>query len=228
MEMEKLQRKWKRETRKEIRQMNSMEPTSKEMDIQDALQEEKFDLAECEVETLRRAALERGLPFDPERRVYRKSELKDYGMVREGYTRAELRDRGIGPGSVTCFDLLAEKAEELLPVETPFGSGIRKWQLPIDMMPIRVMKTVFPPNTTVQSHVHPPHSEEAPGGGLRIIVEGSINYKEKKYGPGDWFFAANGEPYEFTTDPNHETVVFYKYAFFAVEKGNRFSHPHPA
>src|SRR5271165_2957696 len=46
----------------------------------------------------------------------------------------------------------SQEAEKLLPVETPFGSGIRKWQLPIDMMPIRVMKTIFPPNSRVESH----------------------------------------------------------------------------
>ena len=188
--------------------------------------DEVFELAECEVETLHRASIERDLAFDPTRTIYRKSELKKYGMVREGYTRSELRERGIGPGALTCFDPLAEKAEELLPVETPFGSGIRKWQLPIDMMPIRVMKTIFPPNSVVKSHVHPMHSDESPGGGLRIIVAGSIIYKDKKYGPGDWFFAVNGEPYEFKTDPHKQTVVFYKYTFFAVEKGNRFSHPH--
>jgi len=190
--------------------------------------DEVFELSDCEVETLRRAALDRNLSFDPLRTIYRNSELKAYGMVREGYTRAEMRERGIGPGALTCFDTLAEKAEELLPVETPFGSGIRKWQLPIDMIPIQVMKTIFPPGSVVKSHVHPPHSDEAPGGGLRIVVEGSISYKGRKFGPGDWFFAVNGEPYEFTTDPERHTVVFYKYTFFAVEKGNRFSHPHSA
>jgi hypothetical protein len=190
--------------------------------------DEVFDLIECEVETLRRAALERGLPYDPVKTRYTRGELRRYGLVREGYTRAEIRQRGIGPNAVTSFDDLANAAPDLLPVETPFASGIRKWQLPIDMFPLRIYQTVFPPGSRVASHLHPPHSDEAPGGGLRIIASGSIVYKGRKYGPGDWFFAPNGEPYEFETDAQVETIVFYKYAFFGIEEGNRFSHPHRA
>jgi hypothetical protein len=83
--------------------------------------DESFYLSDVEVETLRRAALYRGLPFDPQRRTYTRSELEPYGMVREGYTRAELRQRGFGPVEVSCFDEAAKSAEELLKVETPFG-----------------------------------------------------------------------------------------------------------
>ena len=188
--------------------------------------DDEFQLSDCEVETLKRAAEHRKLPYDPLRRSYKLRELHRYGLVREGYTRGELRDRGINPGSITSFDDAARSASSLLPVETPFGSGIVKWQLPIDMMPLRVFQTIFPPNTHVTSHMHPPHSDDSPGGGLRIITSGSITYKGKRYGVGDWFFASNGEPYEFTTDPLIHTVVFYKYAFFGVEHGNRFSHPY--
>lgn len=185
-----------------------------------------FHLSDVEVETLRRAALERALPFDANRRAYSKQELDKYGMVREGYTREELRELGFGADSVTCFDDRAEKAKEVLQVDTPFGSGIKKWQLPIDMMPMRVHQTVFPPNTIVSPHVHPENTEDAPGGGLRIVSRGRIFYNEKEYGSGDWFFVPNGTPYSFTTDPEVETIVFYKYAFFGFAEGNRFSHPH--
>lgn len=188
--------------------------------------EEVFELIECEVETLRRAALERGLPFDPLRSIYKASELKAYGLAREAYNQQELRARGILPATVTSFDDVAGKAESLTPVETPFASGIRKWQLPIDMLPLQTMKTVLPPGTVVTSHTHPPHSKDSPGGGLRIVTSGSIEFRGKKFGPGDWFFCVNGEPYEFVTDPSEETVVFYTYRFFAVEEGNRFSAPH--
>lgn len=188
--------------------------------------DEEFYLADCEVETLRRAAIQRKMPFDPSRRHYTRAELQRYGLVREGYTQEELRARGIGPGAVTSFDRIAAEAPELLPVETPFGKGIRKWQLPIDMMPLRIFQTVLPPGTYVSRHVHPPHSQEAPGGCLRIVSRGSVTYNGTRFGPGDWFFAPNGEPYEFTTDPEVETVFFYKYKFFGVEQGNRFSHPH--
>jgi len=187
---------------------------------------EEFILSDCEIETLRRAAIDRRQPYDPAKRRYTRAELRRYGLVREGYTREELRGRGINPCAVTSADPLACDGLNLLPVETPFGTGIRKWQLPIDMLPLRVFQTLFPPATVVSSHVHPPHSEEAPGGGLRIVTRGSVTYKEKIFGPGEWFFAPNGEPYEFVTDAKEETVVFYTYAFFGVEHGNRFSHPH--
>lgn len=114
-----------------------------------------------------------------------------------------------------------------LPIDAPFGdSGVRKYELPIDMLPLRVAKTIFPPGSRVASHVHPKHSEDAPGGGLRIIVAGTVEYAGRTYGPGDWFFVPNGTPYEFVTDPHRETIVFYKYNFFGMEDGNRFSHPH--
>jgi hypothetical protein len=192
----------------------------------DTSNEEIFDLSDVEVETLRRAAIERKMPFDPRRRNYSRAELLEYGMVREGYTREELRALGFGVEPVSCFDERAKRAEELLRVDTPFGSGIRKWQLPIDMMPMRVNLTVFPPNTTVSRHVHPANSPDAPGGGLRIISKGRIFHEGREYGPGDWFFVPNGTPYAFTTDPDVPTVVFYKYAFFGFVEGNRFSHPH--
>lgn len=186
---------------------------------------EEFTLSDVEMETLRRASVERSLPFDGGKRVYTSEDLSLYGMVREGYTRQELRARGFGPEEVSCFDERAKAAEELLKVDTPFGSGIRKWQLPIDMMPMRDHQTEFSPNTTVVSHVHPAAEPDAPGGSLRIVTKGKILYKDREYGPGDWFFIPNGVAYTFTTDPATATVVMYRYAFFGFEQGNRFSHP---
>jgi hypothetical protein len=60
------------------------------------------------------------------------------------------------------------------------------------------------------------------------VVKGTITFKGRDYKAGDWFFVPNGVAYSFTTDPANETVVFYKYAFFGFEDGNRFSHPHEA
>lgn len=185
-----------------------------------------FELCDVEIETLRRAAIHRGIPFDPKRRKYSGQELKRYGLVREGYNRSELRDRGIVPGVVSSLDSSTDEAMKRLPLETPYGEGIAKYELPIDMLPLRVAKTIFPPNSHVTKHIHPPHAEESPGGSLRIVVSGSIDYDGRTYGPGDWFFVPNGVAYEFHSDRNVDTVVFYKYAFFGVEDGNRFSHPY--
>lgn len=184
-----------------------------------------FDLCDVEIETVRRAAQERGLAFDPAQQRYSEHDLSRYGLVREGYTRQELSAVGIGPSKVSSLDYSTRILQEKLPLATPFGSGIEKFQLPIDMMPIRVAKTIFPPGSAVKEHVHPPHSEEDPGGGLRLIISGWILFEDRRYEPGEWFFVPNGTPYEFSTDPLHETVVFYTYRFFGAEFGNRFSHP---
>lgn len=202
----------------DIKVEDKIEPSKKEY-------EEVFELSDVEIETLRRASLERSLPFDEKRRVYTREQLSEYGMVREGYTREELRNVGLGPEEVSCFDDRAKAAQELLRVDAPFGSGIQKWQLPIDMLPMRVNQTLFPPNTCVKSHVHPANTPDAPGGGLRIVTKGKILYKGKEYGPGDWFFVPNGVSYTFTTDPSGPTTVMYSYSFFGFEQGNRFSHP---
>ena len=147
-------------------------------------------------------------------------------MVRKAYTTEELRAAGFGPDPVTSFDEKAKAAEELLKVDTPFGSGIRKWQLPVNMIEMRVYETVFPPNTVVEPHVHPEYSVDDPGGSLRIIVRGSILYNGRTFGPGDWFFVPNGVPYTFRSAPDQNTHVMYLYRFFAASEGNRFSHPH--
>ena len=185
-----------------------------------------FSLSDCEHETLKRAAQQRVMPFDEERREYTGSELETFGLVREGYNRREMHKAGVKPERVSCFDEIAIMAERTMPLDTPFGSNIRKWQLPIDMMPIRVSKTVFPKNSVVRPHVHPEGEVGNPGGGLRVVTKGCITFDGKAYGPGDWFFVPNGVPYEFLTSSEGDTEVMYTYAFFAAAEGYRFSHPH--
>jgi hypothetical protein len=184
-----------------------------------------FNLCDVEIETVRRAAFDRGLPFEPEKTIYSFDELSRYGIVREGYNRAELRARGITPKVISSLDQSTSASQQTLRLATPFGSGIEKYELPIDMLPIRVAKTVFAPGSVVTRHVHPPHSEESPGGGVRIVVSGYVLFEGRRHGPGDWFFTPNGSPYEFSTDPDGVTIVFYSYSFFGAERGNRFSHP---
>jgi hypothetical protein len=168
----------------------------------------------------------RSRPYDSKRTDYSKGELTQFGMVRKAYTTEELRAAGFGPDPVTSFDEKAKAAEELPKVDTPFGSGIRKWQLPVNMIEMCVYETVFPLNTVVEPHVHPENSVDDPGGSLRIIVRGSILYDGRTFGPGDWFFVPNGVPYTFRSAPDQNTHVMYLYRFFAASEGNRFSHPH--
>lgn len=185
-----------------------------------------FELLDCEVETLRRAALERGLLFDSDRRNYTAAELSNYGMVREAYNSDELRERGFSSKEiVTCFDDKAKKAREELQIDAPFGSDLRKWQIPVDVCEWRVFITEFAPGSHVDAHVHPEHSAEEPGGSMRTVLKGSLNYAGTEYSPGDWFYVPNGVPYAFTSDPDVKTIVMYKYRFFSLSEGNRFSHP---
>ena len=188
--------------------------------------EETFKLSDVEMETLKRAASQNGKSFNSQKRDYKGSELSEYGLVREGYNHEELKALGVKPEIVTSLDEAEKSAKTKMLLDTPFGSGILKWQLPIDMMPIRVAKTIFPKNSNVDSHVHPESTQEDAGGGLRMIAKGSVIYAGKKYEAGDWFFIPNGHPYEFKTDPKSETIVFYTYRFFGAIEGNRFSHPH--
>lgn len=185
-----------------------------------------FNLSDVEVETLRRAALERNLSFDPTRRQYSTKELNDYGLVREAYNSPELSALGFGKNKVvTSFDLEASAAREKLLVDAPFANKIRKWQIPVDVCEWRVFITEFPKSTYVEPHVHAANTPDNPGGSMRTVLKGSITYAGRQYGPGDWFFIPNGIPYSFKTDGEQQTIVMYKYAFFAVAAGNRFSHP---
>ncbi len=188
--------------------------------------EQTFKLSPVEVETMRRAAHQRSKSFDPTKLSYSSKELDSYGLVREGYTREEISKLGIKPSIVTSKDKLEEIAQSELLLDTPFGSKIKKWQIPVDMMPIRVAKTIFPKNSVVNLHVHPKNTDDDPGGGLRMVAKGSVNYRGENYLAGDWFFVPNGTSYEFTTSKNEETILFYTYTFFGAAEGNRFSHPH--
>jgi hypothetical protein len=185
-----------------------------------------FVLSDVEVETLRRAAVERGLGFDPERRQYSAAELSTYGLAREAYNSQELMAFGIDQNKVvTSFDLETAQAREQLLVDAPFASSIRKWQLPIDICEWRAFISEFPPDTFVEPHVHPANAPNNPGGSLRTVLNGSLRYAGKVFGPGDWFFIPNGVPYSFRSDSAVPTTVMYLYRFFAVAEGNRFSAP---
>lgn len=184
-----------------------------------------FTLNDVEVETLRRAAVERGLSFDDKRITYTAAELDEYGLAREAYNSEELKALGVDRTKVmTSSDALTATAREHLQVDAPFANGIRKWQLPIDISEWRMYMTEFPPNSSVAPHVHPANTAENPGGSLRTVLTGNITYAGRTYGPGDWFYIPNGIPYTFRTAPDKNTTVLYSYAFFEAPR-NRFSHP---
>ena len=170
-------------------------------------------LDERELQIVREKCEELNQFFDPKKNEYTLEELGAIGIVRESYSVKEMRSMGFdNSGVVTSFDQVASLAQEKLKIGAPFAKGVTKWQLPIDVEGIRIMTTVFPPNTTVLSHVHSVLDENVKSGGLRIVVTGSIIYEGKKYSPGDWFFVPNGTAYSFTTDPKKETKENYFYS----------------
>lgn len=188
--------------------------------------EHEWVLSDVEIETLRRAAVLRNLPFDPRRRSYKTQELDRYGLVREAYNSSELAEFGVDRNRVvTSFDTVVEQARNHLLVDAPFASVTRKWQLPVDLWEGRTYITEFEAGSQVKPHVHPANSSEDPGGSLRIVLKGSLHYAGRDFGPGDWFYIPNGVPYAFRSDDHGMTKVLYKYAFFGVSDGNRFSSP---
>lgn len=185
-----------------------------------------FELSNNEMEILRHAALDRSLPFDSEKRIYSNAELKNFGMVREGYNMKEMDSLGFKPGIVTSFDKSVELAKTELRVETPFANNIVKWQLPL-FWGLKFHMTHFPPNTVVHSHKHPDipfFHEEGPAGGLRIVIAGKIIFEGKEFFPGDWFFVPNGIPYSFRTDSEGADEA-YGYGGGSCRVEVRFSPP---
>jgi hypothetical protein len=194
--------------------------------MKSASQDEIFNLCDAEVETLRRAAAERDMLFDSSRRQYSLAELSEYGLVRESYDSDELKAFGVDRNKVvTSFDPISLAAREHLVVDAPFADKIRKWQIPIDITDMRTLISEFPPESFVEPHVHPKNTNVDPGGSLRVILSGSIEYAGKIFVSGDWFYIPNGVPYSFRTNEKNYTVVLYSYAFFAPSDGNRFSYP---
>lgn len=185
-------------------------------------------LDENEMEIAAIAAKEKGMDFDKSRNQYSISELAAYGLVRESWSVNEMREKGFSnEGVVTSFDDDTLRAENDLRVDAPYADGAQKWQLPIALPNFRIMMTRFPPNTVVEPHVHPDIDDITKCGQYRIVIEGSITYNGKKYGPGEWFFIPNGVPYSFVTDPDVETLENYAYQYNRRNMPVRFSNPRP-
>ena len=62
--------------------------------------------------------------FDPDRTTYTRSQLAPFGLVREGYTRSELRSRGIRPQKVSSLAVETEREIRKLPFDTPYGVAL--------------------------------------------------------------------------------------------------------
>ncbi len=83
--------------------------------------------------------------------------------------------------------------------------GFVKFQLPVHFEgPTQTYLSFAAPRTKVPSHSH----NEGPG--IRVIISGSIIYKDHELTAGDWMYIPKGKPYEFEVGPM-AAGVFYCY-----------------
>ncbi|MCV2883473.1 cupin domain-containing protein [Aestuariibacter sp. AA17] len=81
--------------------------------------------------------------------------------------------------------------------------GFKKVQFPVFMeKPSQLFYSVGAPDTKVKRHSH----DE--GDGFRLIVGGSIIYKDQELKEGDWMFIPAGEPYEFDVGPSGAMICY--------------------
>jgi hypothetical protein len=107
-------------------------------------------------------------------------------------------------GILTSKDKAAQSALKLLAV-TNVPDGFTKYQLPIAFDgPTLTYLSHGAPNTRVPSHSH------NEGAGIRLIVAGSIRYKETELMAGDWMYIPKGAAYEFEVGPLG-MIAFYCY-----------------
>jgi hypothetical protein len=89
--------------------------------------------------------------------------------------------------------------------------GFRKWQLPFVFDQSQFFFSVSQPDVKVAKHSH----DE--GQGIRLIVSGSIYYKDKELKSGDWMYIPKGTAYELTVG-SYGVVMFYCYQCCCVPK----------
>ena len=79
---------------------------------------------------------------------------------------------------------------------TNIPGGFNKWQLPIHFTePVFTFLSFGAPNTDVPEHSH----DDGPG--LRIILNGSINYDGNELTAGDWMYLPAKAKYSFRVGP---------------------------
>lgn len=107
-------------------------------------------------------------------------------------------------GIVTSRDEGVMRLADKLAIDN-IPSGFQKTQLPVFFDgPSQFYLSRGAPNSKVPSHSH----DE--GDGLRVILDGSIHYKDRQLGAGDWMFIPKGQKYEFEVGADGVSM-FYCY-----------------
>jgi hypothetical protein len=107
----------------------------------------------------------------------------------------------VGKQIVTSQDKGITKVLNLLGTDN-IPDGFKKWQLPFIFDKTQMFFSVGNPDVLVPEHSH----DE--GDGIRIIVSGSIFYKDKELKSGDWMFIPQGAKYSIKTGPFGSTMCY--------------------
>jgi hypothetical protein len=106
---------------------------------------------------------------------------------------------------VTSKDSDSAKATEALMV-TNIPEGVSRWQLPFFVERSQFFLSVASPYTKVPQHSH---SDT----GVRLIISGSLKFKDQELTAGDWMYVPANVPYSFEAGPQGAT-------FFACYQGS--------
>jgi hypothetical protein len=111
---------------------------------------------------------------------------------------------------ITSQDKGIEKVLNLLAADN-VPDGFKKWQLPLIFAKSQMFFSVGSPDILVPTHSH----DE--GDGIRIIVSGSVFYKDKELKSGDWMYVPKGMEYSIKIGPMGSTM-FYCYQCCCVPR----------
>jgi uncharacterized RmlC-like cupin family protein len=145
--------------------------------------------------------------------------LKEAGVLRVNYDQDEIQAAGFDTQQVLTSFSDASAAESRLKVDVPFR-GVTKYQIPA-AVGIHIVKMA--PNSEVTEHAHPPVDPANPGGALRIVLKGDLDFNGQRYGPGDWFYVPDGTPYSFKAGPVSDVEVSYKWTRDPKPQMERFA-----
>jgi hypothetical protein len=132
--------------------------------------------------------------FDPNSVTFAEGEVR----VERALKRARVN---INRGIITSKDRAAVKLTKTLAIKN-VPKGFTKWQLPFVLDRSQAYVTVGKPNAVVGKHSH----DE--GAGVRFIMQGSIVYKNRELGPGDWMYIPAGAKYDFRVGSDGVTMCY--------------------
>lgn len=108
-------------------------------------------------------------------------------------------------------------------VRAKMPKGFQQWQLPVALGPdqnILAFMTHGAPDAVLPSHSHDVDL-------FRIVVSGSVRYKDQELTAGDWMVVPSGSTYELTAGPVGVLIFhwYWRVGPFAAAKGQAIRRP---